>query len=799
MTTASNSRDLRISAAAKTFDQFFKSVIGQPPREFQRSLAIDPWPETLIIPTGFGKTDAVIGAWLWHSFTEPTETPRRLIYCLPMRCLVEQTARRAEAWRIAATEYLHVPFMLDQRVGGELGPQIPAWILRPEHRAIIIGTQDILVSAGLMRGYGVSRYRWPADFALLHNDCLWAFDEVQLAGATLGTSAQLEAFRRQFGSASPCRSLWMSATLDPTWLNTVNFTTNSPTRHHDLPDEDLKRAPHLWFAKKHLERFGALPATASDWKLLATAVCASARPNSNTFCFLNTVARARLAYAAIKTLRYTGEAVLLHSRFRSTDRATQLQQALTSPPQAGRIIVATQALEAGVDISSSVMFTELAPWGAMVQRFGRCNRHGECGVTGSNVFWIDVPDETSAPYRPEELAKSREILARLPSCGPYEIANLPTPAPSAGPILRRKDLLDLFDTESDLNGFDLDVSSYIRDATDTDVHFFWRQVVAGVAPSPDAKRPSRAELCAVSIGEARRFLAQKQVRAWTWNPLAHRWQAVIQKNIVPGSLLLIACDSGGYSPALGFDPKASRPVSELPPSAIQQDIFDMDEESQADGRVTLPVHTSAVVKEITDLASQLSVPPRETAALVEAALWHDLGKNHPVFRYRCGLSSGQPPLAKSPDYNWRRPGETNRPFFRHELASALAYLDARGWETSADLPAYLIAAHHGKVRMRIRALPKERRPPAPEMPFARGVWSGDHLPSTDLGTTTTADTVLDLEIMRLGMGARGASWQERTQKLLRHYGPFRLARLEALLRIADWRTSAGMEMEIAHE
>ena len=31
-----------------------------------------------------------------------------------------------------------------------------------------------------MRGYAMSRFRWPVDFALLHNDSQWVFDEVQL-------------------------------------------------------------------------------------------------------------------------------------------------------------------------------------------------------------------------------------------------------------------------------------------------------------------------------------------------------------------------------------------------------------------------------------------------------------------------------------------------------------------------------------------------------------------------------------------------------------------------------------------
>jgi CRISPR-associated endonuclease/helicase Cas3 len=38
--------------------------------------------------------------------------------------------------------------------------------------------------------------------------------------------------------------------------------------------------------------------------------------------------------------------------------------------------------------------------------------------------------------------------------------------------LRRKDLLDLFDTTPDLCGNDLDISRYIRDGDDTDVQVF---------------------------------------------------------------------------------------------------------------------------------------------------------------------------------------------------------------------------------------------------------------------------------------------------------------------------------------
>ena len=53
---------------------------------------------------------------------------------------------------------------------------------------------------------------------------------------------------------------------------------------------------------------------------------------------------------------------------------------------------------------------------------------------------------------------------------------------------------------------------------------------------------------------------------------------------------------------------------------------------------------------------------------------------------------------------------------------------------------------------------------------------------------------VDLSVMELGWDeTTGESWTERTRELLVRLGPFRLAWLEALLRIADWRASAKEE------
>ena len=74
------------------------------------------------------------------------------------------------------------------------------WDIYPEHQAIIIGTQDMLLSRALNRGYGMSRYRWPIHFGLLNNEALWVMDETQLMGVGVETSAQLDAFRERLGA-----------------------------------------------------------------------------------------------------------------------------------------------------------------------------------------------------------------------------------------------------------------------------------------------------------------------------------------------------------------------------------------------------------------------------------------------------------------------------------------------------------------------------------------------------------------------------------------------------------------------
>ncbi len=835
------------------FDDFFKlaTEFDRSPYDYQRRLAVEPWPDLLDVPTGLGKTAAVILAWLWkrgwrhgdRSIEPDGETPRRLVYCLPMRVLVEQTQRNVAAWlsnlRIdgeagAGKVSVHV------LMGGADDIKRASWAEHPEEDAILIGTQDMLLSRALMRGYAMSRYQWPVHFAWLHNDAFWVFDEVQLMGPGLPTSAQLEAFRRALPLTARSRSLWVSATLNRDWLATVDLDAASLVVHSLSPqerksDEVRKRRE----AVKRLQRCDLALVSAAKKDIpdyaqsLAERISKAHKPGTTTLVILNTVERAQAIYRALRPAALAGkskkavastrveELVLVHSRFRGPDRRAQEARLSAPVPAAGRIVVATQAAEAGVDMTSRTLFTELAPWASLVQRFGRCNRYGECNDSGgADIFWIDVADEKDAarPYEPTALSAARVKLEKLASASPADLPPSDEPAP-LHPVIRRKDFLDLFNTDPDLSGFDVDIAPYVRDAEDADVLIFWRDFHDD-PNRPPQPAPERDELCRAGLSAAAELLKRLDPgQAWRWNPLARRWQSHGKSDrLRPGMTLMLAADAGGYLADLGLSADEREHVAPIRPQvsdAEDSEAYDDDHRSLLQWPVDLPLHLADVEGEARSLCQRL--PSLESGAIVRAARWHDLGKAHQAFQNMLreahqqgtGQALGEGLWAKAggnPDAERARPryflqtadGEVERPRFRHELASALAWLQTQGFanDEATNLIAYLIAAHHGKVRLSVRSLPEENEAPDGRL-FARGIWDGDPLPEiTFADGETVPGLTLHLDLMKLGEGPQGPSWTTRTRRLLNSLGPFRMAWCEAAVRIADWRASRA-EQETA--
>jgi CRISPR-associated endonuclease/helicase Cas3 len=705
------------------FEVWFERKTGNSPRPWQAQLAADSSPQSKLIriPTGFGKTLGVLAAWCFHRVERGDRRwPTRLIWTLPMRVLVEQTL--AEARKFLPPEV---------EVHGLMGGLAASdWHLQPERPAVLVGTQDMLLSRALNRGYAAARGRWPMEHGLVNHDALWVMDEVQLMDVGLATSAQLQTYRAARAGLRPSYSWWMSATLQRGWLESAD----SRPLVQALDQVEIPAAARvgpLWDdVSKPCRRAVHKP---EQWAEQVRTLAAREGAGKLTLVVVNTVDAAcklygELAAPAGGARRKGGAAApegpelrLVHSRFRPHERRAWREDFLrrdAAMPAAGRIIIATQVVEAGVDLDAAMLLTELAPWPNLVQRFGRAARGG--GQAPVLVLDREPKDDKAAlPYSLAELAAARIALDQLDDVSPaslerFEAALEPEQRAALYPyavdhLLLEKEWLELFDTTPDLTGADLDVSRFIRAGDERDVLVFWRELPAKA--SPDAElQAGREELCPVPFLRAQDWLFVKKSnafnagkRAWVWDWIHGAWRRCKREDVVPGRTVLVAADSGGYDPLRGFDPTSKAAVAEAPREAStaldHADNAQDREELSAYPWRTIASHGHDVAAEVARIGQALSLEPRWTALVALAAQLHDLGKAHPAFQGSIGHArqSSRPArtdIAKAPEDAWLKPmyrmtgsGE-RRPGFRHELASALA-LFAILARAQADHPALL--------------------------------------------------------------------------------------------------------------
>lgn len=227
---------------------------------------------------------------------------------------------------------------------------------------------------------------------------------------------------------------------------------------------------------------------------------------------------------------------------------------------------------------------------------------------------------------------------------------------------------------------------------------------------------------------------------------------------------------------------------------LADDLLDADADdgwSAASGPVPLSEHLAGVAARAEQAARLCGLEPELIEDVARAAAVHDLGKADP--RFQAFLHRGDPvaaavapePLAKSGSWPMtravrreaaRRAGLPRG--FRHELLSVRLAEALPGFLASAydpDLVLHLIGTHHGRCR-----------------PFAPPVRDEEpeevrvHLPGSKLvpETEVAASSATGLE--RLGSGVADRFW-----RLVRRYGWWGLAYLEAILRTADHAQSAA--------
>jgi CRISPR-associated endonuclease/helicase Cas3 len=283
-------------------------------------------------------------------------------------------------------------------------------------------------------------------------------------------------------------------------------------------------------------------------------------------------------------------------------------------------------------------------------------------------------------------------------------------------------------------------------------------------------------------------------------------------------VLVAAAADGGYGPETGFDPAARGTVPDCPVlgavidaaanssldnvaavAAGTEDAFGADSASVAQRDwVPLQRHSEETRGQARALISTLRPDIADGAgeAVVSAAYLHDTGKAHPVWQNalcelaapgrRNEITAGRPWAKSGSDRPLRFNGNAA---FRHELASLLL-LDGPlsgllAGLAEPDLARYLILAHHGRLRIQVRD-PSDATPGS-----LLGLAQGETTPIPGVFGRPATELTVDLDQFALG-GER--SWVREALALQDRCGPFVLAYLETLVRVADWRASAGMEV-----
>ncbi|HMP58470.1 MAG TPA: type I-U CRISPR-associated helicase/endonuclease Cas3 [Gemmatales bacterium] len=409
------------------FGSTFEHLTGHAPFPWQEKmyehLLAGEWEKVACcnLPTGLGKT-SVIAVWLIALANTQNKLPKRLVYVVNRRTVVDQTTEEVKKYReaIETTPELE---SLRNWLGGRglalstLRGQFAdnrEWSADPSRPAVICGTVDMIGSRLLFSGYGVGFRAKPLHAGFLGQDALLVHDEAHLEPAF---QTLIEAIRDE---QDRCKD------FKPLRVMELTATSRGKVTPFGLSDEDHKNTvvkERVAARKKlHLE-------LTQDAKKLADQLAAKALELANRN-------RAVLVFARTvdDVLKIAGKlpkdrVVTLTGTMRGKERDELTEQALFKrflpggqSDEATTYLVCTAAGEVGVNISADHLVCDLSTLDSMAQRFGRVNRFGL--RNDSEIYVICSTEHKDAAYQ-ERLERTLPLLQQLEGNGsPTALGNL---------------------------------------------------------------------------------------------------------------------------------------------------------------------------------------------------------------------------------------------------------------------------------------------------------------------------------------------------------------------------------------
>lgn len=352
----------------------------------------------LLSPCGSGKTLAAVYNWL-----EQRPTPH-LIYVLPTKTLLKSIEK--DIIGIVTDQDLSYQLVTLERKEFGNADHISIATDYGEKRETRLYAHDIVVTtldsyiSRLYRSFLTpERYRDLPIARILNSTTI--FDEAHMYDKYTHT---LMRYTLEFLREANAHHIIMSATLGEKLMKFLDLNNYESIR---VPEEKW-----MSFCGKKtilsLEGYDGKDGISDKIKTIIE------KNNIETaLIILNTVEKAQNVYILLQHMY--DEVILLHSRFKPDDRnkfeKKILEKAKNISDSKRMFVIATQVVEAGLDISFPHLITDLPSGDSLIQRIGRCARRKE---ELGDIFILYPISESPLPYTPEDIEPVKQLIEPFP-------------------------------------------------------------------------------------------------------------------------------------------------------------------------------------------------------------------------------------------------------------------------------------------------------------------------------------------------------------------------------------------------